>query len=45
VKYKFSGFLDGMGLRARYATIDQDEALGGEDFTDSRLYFTYDFSL
>jgi len=45
VKYKFSGFLEGLGLRARYAIIDQDEALGGEDFTDSRLYFTYDFSL
>ena len=45
VKYKFSGYLEGMGLRARYAIVDQDEALGGEDFTDFRLYFTYDFSL
>ena len=45
VKYKFDGYLKGLGLRARYAIIDKDEAMGGEDFTDFRLYCTYDFSM
>ena len=44
-KYKFDGYFKGLGLRARYAIIDKDEAQGGEDFTDSRLYLTYDFSM
>ena len=43
--YKFSDSLEGMGLRARYAIIDEDESLGGEDFTDFRLQFSYDFSI
>lgn len=45
VKYKFSGALEGLGLRGRHAIIDQDETSGGEDFKDTRLYLTYDFSM
>ena len=45
VKYKFSGPLEGLGLRGRHAIVDEDEALGGEDFRDTRLYLTYDFSM
>ncbi|MCD4727889.1 MAG: OprD family porin [Pirellulales bacterium] len=45
VKYKFGGCLDGLSLRLRHAIIDQEEDMGGEDFTDSRVMFKYDFSL
>jgi hypothetical protein len=41
VQYKFSGMLDGLALRARYATIDIED---GEDIDDLRFYVTYSFS-
>lgn len=43
LRYKFKGYLEGMGIRTRYGIIDQDESLGGEDYTDLRIQFTYDF--
>lgn len=42
IQYAFSGILDGLGLRVRYATIDKDN---GEDFDDVRFYVTYKFNL
>ncbi len=45
VKYAFSGCLDGLKLRLRHAIINEQESMGGEDYTDSRIYITYDFSL
>ena len=41
VQYAFSGPLDGLGIRARYAIIDKDS--GQEDFTDARFMLTYCF--
>jgi hypothetical protein len=43
LKYKLSGKLEGMSLRARYGIINKDEALGGNDYNDIRLYVRYDF--
>ena len=45
LKYKFSGYFEGLAFRLRHAIINEDEDLGGEDYTDSRFYCTYDFSL
>lgn len=45
LQYKFSGTLDGLSIRARMAIVDQDEAQGGEDFNDYRLYIKYAFNL
>jgi len=42
ISYNFSGTLKGLGLRARYATVDLD---GGDDFNDIRFYVTYKFKL
>ena len=39
--YSFSGDLEGLGLRARYATVDVDN---GDDYDDTRFYVTYNFS-
>lgn len=44
-RYAFSGRLEGLSLRARYAVIDEDEAVGGEDFSDLRFYMQYKFHL
>ena len=43
VKYKLGGAMDGMALRFRYGIINKDEAMGGEDYDDFRLYVTYSF--
>jgi len=40
VQYNFSGALEGLGLRARYAIVDADNAT---DLTDTRFYVTYRF--
>lgn len=45
IKYSFGGFLEGLSLRLRQAIVDQEETLGGEDFTDSRVQLKYDFSI
>ncbi|MCT8864472.1 OprD family porin [Shewanella xiamenensis] len=42
ISYKFSGALSGLGLKARYATIDFDQ---GENFNDVRFYINYKFTL
>jgi len=42
IAYKFSGMLSGLGLKARYAMVDFDQA---EDLDDLRLYVTYKFVL
>jgi hypothetical protein len=41
VQYAFSGSLDGLGLRARYADIKIDD---GEGYNDIRYYVTYKFA-
>lgn len=43
IQYSFSGSLDGLSVRARYAMIDKDS--GQEDLDDIRLYLTYRFGL
>lgn len=43
VQYAFSGALDGLSLRARYAIIDYDEE-PSEDYDDFRLYLKYTFA-
>lgn len=43
IRYRFGGYLDGLGLRTRYGIIDRSESLGGEDYTDLRIQLTYDF--
>ena len=43
LKYKFSKKLKGLGMRVRCGIINQDEALGGEDYRDIRIYVTYEF--
>jgi len=42
VQYAFSGALDGLSARARYAVVDFDS--GREDYDDIRLYLTYKFA-
>ena len=44
LQYQFSGFLQGLILRVRYAIIDEDEALKGTDFNDFRFYLSYKFN-
>ncbi|MCD8554773.1 OprD family outer membrane porin [Seleniivibrio sp.] len=41
IQYAFSGALDGLGLRTRYAMVDVDD---GEDYDDTRFYVTYKFA-
>jgi hypothetical protein len=43
IQYAFSGALDGLSLRARYANINVKE--GGEDYEDTRFYAVYKFAL
>lgn len=43
VEYKFSGQLEGLSLRLRYAIIDADKKLAGEDINDIRFYLKYRF--
>ncbi|QAR32667.1 outer membrane porin, OprD family [Geovibrio thiophilus] len=43
VQYAFSGTLDGLSLRARYADIDVKD--GGEGYNDIRFYAVYKFAL
>ena len=45
VDYHLQGSLKHLWLRVRGAYVDQDEALGGEDFSDFRIIINYDFSL
>ena len=40
IQYNFSGALEGVGLRARYAIVNAENAT---DLTDTRLYVTYRF--
>ena len=40
-QYAFSGELDGLSVRLRFAQVDKDS--GQEDFNDYRLYVTYRF--
>ena len=40
IQYNFSGALEGLGLRARYAIVDN---YNGTDLTDTRFYMTYRF--
>lgn len=41
IQYAFSGMLDGLGLRARYADVNVHD---GNSLTDTRLYMTYKFA-
>jgi hypothetical protein len=43
LQYKFSGWFENCSLRFRYAIVDADEDVGGEDLTDTRLYLVYKF--
>jgi len=44
LQYELSGWLKLCTVRFRHAVINQDEDVtGGEDFTDSRLYFLWKF--
>jgi hypothetical protein len=43
LRYKFRDALEGLGLRARYAIVNEDEKLGGADFNDIRVYLQYEF--
>lgn len=45
VDYHFQGNLKNFWLRVRGAYVDQDEDLGGEDFSDFRIILNYDFRL
>lgn len=45
VDYYFQGSLKNLWLRVRGAYVDQDEAVGGEDFSDFRIIINYDFTL
>ncbi|ADD69381.1 outer membrane porin [Denitrovibrio acetiphilus DSM 12809] len=42
IQYSFSGALDGVSVRVRYAMVDFDE---GEDFNDFRVYVKYTFAI
>ena len=41
LKYVFQGFLKGLSLKWRLGFYDLDEALGGEDLYDLRIYVKY----
>lgn len=43
-QYDCSSWVKGLSLQLRYAIIDEDETLGGEDFNDFRFYLRYAFS-
>ncbi len=45
LRYSLNHILKGVSLRARYSILDEDEALGGDDYGDFRLYFIYDFDI
>jgi hypothetical protein len=45
VDYLFQGSLKHLWLRVRGAYVDQDEDLGGEDYSDFRIIINYDFDL
>jgi hypothetical protein len=45
VDYHFQGSLKDLWLRVRGSYVDQDEALGGQDFSDFRIILNYDFTL
>jgi len=45
VDYYFHGSLKDLWLRVRGAYVDQDEALGGQDYSDFRIIINYDFTL
>ncbi|ADD68417.1 outer membrane porin [Denitrovibrio acetiphilus DSM 12809] len=40
IQYAFSGYLEGLGIRYRYADMNVD---GGEGLTDTRILLTYSF--
>jgi hypothetical protein len=43
LQYDCSRWVKGLNLQFRYAVIDEDERLGGEDYNDLRLCFRYRF--
>jgi hypothetical protein len=43
IQYAFSGALEGLSLRARYADINVKQ--GGEDYNDIRFYAIYKFAM
>lgn len=43
--YAFSGRLDGLELKIRHAIVNKDEALGGDDYGDTRVMLIYAFKL
>jgi hypothetical protein len=45
VFYTFGGQLDGMNLKIRHAIVNKDEALGGDDYGDTRIMLSYKFNL
>ena len=45
VIYNCKGYFENMTLRLRHAIVNKDEAMGGEDYNDTRIMATYDFSI
>lgn len=48
IQYKFSGDLDGLSVRARYAKVDVSDSVAGDrhdDLDDIRFYVTYRFGM
>ncbi len=45
VDYHLQGCLKHLWLRVRGAYVDQDETLGGQDYSDFRIIINYDFDL
>lgn len=45
VFYTFGGRLDGLKLKVRHAIVNKDEALGGDDYGDTRVMMIYKFDL
>ncbi len=43
--YTFSGRLEGLELKIRHAIVNKDEALGGDDYGDTRAMLIYAFKL
>lgn len=41
LQYQLSGWFENCNIRLRHAIIDHDEDMGGEGWTDSRVYLVY----
>jgi hypothetical protein len=45
ITYQLAGFFENTSLRVRHGIVNQEEALGGEDYGDTRIMVKYGFGM